>query len=199
VIGRGLKIAIAVLGTVILVMALYLVHLRRNAETVVPPPQAQPMVPPSSGPAQQITIYVPNDEDGSLRAATVSSALPSDNGERARLALQALIAQCMRPDSRHPLGEGSAVQDVFLMDENSAVVNLNAQFVANHRSGIEVEWLTVESMVLTLKAQLPLLTRVRFLVDGNSPESLAGHIALGGWLDVGLVSEAAARQGGGAE
>jgi hypothetical protein len=199
VIGRGLKIVIAVLGTAILIMALYLVHLRHKAETMESAPMAQPLAPPSSGPEQQVTVYLPNDEDGSLRALSVSRALPSDNGERARVALQALIALCLRPDSRHPLGEGSAVQDVFLMDENSAVVNLNARFAEGHRSGIEVEWLTVESMVLTLKAQLPLLTRVRFLVDGNSPESLAGHIALGGWLEVALVSEAAARQGGGAE
>jgi len=199
VIGRGLKIVIAVLGTAILIMALYLMHLRREAETMESAPMAQPLAPPASGPEQQVTVYLPNDEDGSLRALSVSRALPSDNGERARVALQALITLCLRPDSRHPLGEGSAVQDVFLMDENSAVVNLNARFAEGHRSGIEVEWLTVESMVLTLKAQLPLLTRVRFLVDGNSPESLAGHVALGGWLEVALVSEAAARQGGGAE
>ena len=33
-------------------------------------------------------------------------------------------------------------------------------------------------MVRTLKAQLPLLTRVRFLVDGKTRDTLAGHLDL---------------------
>jgi len=46
--------------------------------------------------------------------------------------------------------------------------------------------------VLTLKAQLPELTRVRFLVDGKPRETLAGHIDLSGWFDVSAVSQASA-------
>lgn len=46
-------------------------------------------------------------------------------------------------------------------------------------------------MVLTLKAQLPQLNRVRFLVDGKNRDTLAGHIDLTGWYDVALVTEAA--------
>jgi len=45
-------------------------------------------------------------------------------------------------------------------------------------------------MVRTLKAQLPQLTRVRFLVEGKTRDTLAGHVDLSGWLDVGLVAEA---------
>jgi hypothetical protein len=42
-----------------------------------------------------------------------------------------------------------------------------------------------------LKAQLPQLGRVRFLVDGKSRDTLAGHIDLTGWYDVAMVAEAA--------
>jgi hypothetical protein len=79
---------------------------------------------------------------------------------------------------------------VYLLDAASAVVNLNAAFANSHRSGIEVEQLTVLSLVRTLKAQLPQLTRVRFLVDGKTRETLAGHIDLSGWYDVAMVDAA---------
>jgi Sporulation and spore germination len=196
-ISRRMKVGIGLLAMIILVMALALLHLKQKAEMLAPPPIAQPVPPPPSGPAQQLTLYLANDGDGSLRAVTVNSALPSDAGERARLALQTLTARDQQPDSHHRLGTGAAVEDVFLLDENSAVVNLNAAFADTHPSGIQVEWLTIESMVMTLKAQLPQLTRVRFLVDGNSRETLAGHVAMAGWFDVAQVSEAAAQQSGG--
>lgn len=196
---RRLKVGIALLGIIIAAMALYLVHLKHKAEMLAPPPPvAQPVAPPPSGPAEQLTLYVANDADGTLSAVTVRSALPSDAGERARLALQTLINRYQLPGSQHRLGTGAAVEDVFLLNENSAVVNLNAAFAETHPSGIQVEWLTIESMIMTLKAQLPQLNRVRFLVDGNSRETLAGHIAMAGWFNVAQVVEAAAEQSGGA-
>jgi hypothetical protein len=197
-ISRRMKVAIALLAIIILAMAGYLVHLKHKAELLAPPPVGQAVAPPPSGPTQQLTLYLADDADGSLRAVTMSSALPGDPGERARLALQTLLKRYQQPDSHHRLGGAAAVEDVFLLDANSAVVNLNAAFADTHPSGIQVEWLTIESMVMTLKAQLPELTRVRFLVDGNSRENLAGHVAMAGWFDVAQVSEAAAAQSGGA-
>ena len=59
-----------------------------------------------------------------------------------------------------------------------AVVNLNGDFVAHHPSGIEVETLTLLSIVSTLHANLPQITRVHFLVDGQPKDTLAGHADL---------------------
>jgi IS5 family transposase len=50
--------------------------------------------------------------------------------------------------------------------------------------------LTILSLVRTLKTQLPQLTRVRFLVEGKTRDTLAGHIDLSGWLDIGMVAKA---------
>ena len=190
-ISRKLQFAIAALLLAIFAMGFYLGHLKHKAEFIGAGPVPQALVPPPSGPTQQMTLYVASDEDDSLRPVSVASALPGDAGERGRLALQTHIGRYQQPDSPHPLAAGAAVQDVYLLDPSSAVVNLNAEFATSHRSGIEVEQLTVASMVLTLKAQLPQLTRVRFLVDGKSQETLAGHFVLSGWLDVALISAAA--------
>jgi hypothetical protein len=59
-----------------------------------------------------------------------------------------------------------------------AVVNLRGSFVDNHPSGIEVEDLTIRSIVGTLHAAFPQLTEVRFLVDGQPHDTLAGHADL---------------------
>jgi hypothetical protein len=59
-----------------------------------------------------------------------------------------------------------------------AVVNLTNSFAQNHPSGIEPETLTLLSMIATLKANLPTVTQVRFLVDGQQQPTLAGHADL---------------------
>jgi sporulation and spore germination protein len=59
-----------------------------------------------------------------------------------------------------------------------AVVNLHGSFADNHPSGILVENLTLLSIIGTLHAAFPQLTEVRFLVDGQSRDTLAGHADL---------------------
>jgi hypothetical protein len=59
-----------------------------------------------------------------------------------------------------------------------AVINLTGSFVSGHPSGIETETLTVLSICATLHANLPRVTQVRFLVDGQTRPTLAGHADL---------------------
>ena len=59
-----------------------------------------------------------------------------------------------------------------------AVVNLTSNFVASHPSGFETETLTVLSICGTIHANLPRVTEVRFLVDGQQRPTLAGHADL---------------------
>jgi len=59
-----------------------------------------------------------------------------------------------------------------------AVVNLRSNFVSQHPSGVEVESLTLLSIIGTLHANVPQIEQVRFLVDGQPHETLAGHADL---------------------
>ena len=186
---RRLQYVILALVVAIFAMGGYLVHLKRKAESIATPP-VEALTAPVSGPAEQIILYLASDEDDALHTVFISAALPSDPGERGRVALHTLIARYLQKDSTHPLGAGSDLHDVYLVDSTSAVVNLNAAFSDTHRGGIELEQLSVFSLVLTLKAQLPQLTRVRFLVDGKQRDTLAGHLDLTGWYDVAMVAQA---------
>ena len=73
---------------------------------------------------------------------------------------------------------GAPLQDARQTGPLLAVVNLTGSFAANHPSGIETEMLTVLSICGTLHANLPRITQVRFLVDGQQRATLAGHADL---------------------
>ena len=79
------------------------------------------------------------------------------------------------PSPPHPLQSGSAIQDVFLLSTSTtnppafssldtqstgqlAIINLKDSFVANHPSGIEVETLTLQSIIGTLHTAFPDIT-----------------------------------------
>ena len=55
-----------------------------------------------------------------------------------------------------------------------AVINLTKTFAAAHPSGIEVEDLTLRSLIATLHNLLPQVDEVQFLIDGQPADTLAG-------------------------
>ena len=59
-----------------------------------------------------------------------------------------------------------------------AVIDLRSSWVNQHPSGVEVESLTLRSILGTLHRNLPQIEQVRFLVDGQARETLAGHADL---------------------
>jgi Sporulation and spore germination len=136
-----------------------------------------PIAAPIATSTEDVTLYLASDADGSITPTTSQLALPQDPGLRARTLLDYLIAQYALPTSAHPLQPGPAVDDIFLLN-NQAIINLRSSFVDNHPSGVLVEALTVQSIIGTLHAALPQVTEIRFLVDGESHDTLAGHADL---------------------
>lgn len=59
-----------------------------------------------------------------------------------------------------------------------AIVNLSKNFADNHPSGIQTEDLTLRSILATIHSNFPQVETVRFLVDGQTRETLAGHAIL---------------------
>jgi hypothetical protein len=149
---------------------------------------ATPIAAPTTASTEDITLYLANDADASIAPATESLALPQEPALRARALLEHLLAAYALPNSAHPIQSGPAVDDVFLLADPEpgphrqpgqlAVINLRGSFIDNHPSGIQVEALTVESIIGTLHAALPEITAIRFLVDGHPHDTLAGHADL---------------------
>lgn len=144
-----------------------------------------PIAAPTSTSTEEVTLYIANDDDATIVPTSAKTALPQEPSQRARVLLEYLLAQYAMPKSPHPIPSGPSIDDVFLFADPAskgkgqvAVINLRGSFVANHPSGVLVEELTIESIVGTLHAALPQVAEVRFLVDGQQGDTLAGHANL---------------------
>ena len=185
--------AVLVLASAIMGFALWR-QLERAHQRLLAGGDSAPTQAPQVAPAEQATLIVANDTDGSLLTEVQSLPLPKDPGARARAVLGKLLDLYAAPDAAHPVPGGApSVAQVFLMPAPSltaaeskstdsgpqlAVVNFAASFAATHPSGIETETLTVLSICETLHANFPRITQVRFLVDGQPRSTLAGHADL---------------------
>jgi len=188
---RHLIIGIVVMLVVALAMGLYVLHMRGTAGRAETTAAAvQPVAPPVSGPTEQVTLYVAYDADGSLRTQLIRIPLPAGRQERAQELLRALLSIYLGNASPHPLGPGSEVRDVYLVDPGLAVIDLNGAFAQGHRSGVLVEELTIFSLAETLSANIPGITRVKILVEGKETESLAGHVDLTNFYDTATMAQA---------
>jgi Sporulation and spore germination len=195
VIPRHQKILFSVLLLAALIMGGVLWHLRQRAhQRLLAGEDSAPTKAPEVAPAEQATLLVANDADGSMIVQARSLPLPADPSARARVLLGKLLDLYAEPDAAHPVSGGAAgIAQVFLMPapgsttgpkstqssgDELAVVNLTSAFAASHPSGLETETPTVLSICGTLRANLPRVAEVRFLVDGVQRPNLAGHADL---------------------
>jgi hypothetical protein len=147
-----------------------------------------PLNPPPGTPVQNVTMMMANDMDGSLQPGYQNLALPVDANARAHVILQHLILNYARPNSKHPIAANKGVNEIFFINlpleanqvlpGTMAVVDLSGSFVEAHPSGIEPETLTLLSIIATLHANFSQISQVRFLVDGQQRDTLAGHADL---------------------
>jgi hypothetical protein len=191
---RHLIIGVAVLLAITLGMGFYVWQMRSRVDrSEASAVNTQPVAPPVSGPTEPVTLYVAYDDAGILRPKPVRMPLPAGRQERAAEVLRALLTLYLDKVSPHPLGAGSEIRDVYLVDPGLAVIDLNAAFADGHRSGVLVEELTVVSLVQTLSANIPGIARVKILVEGRERDTLAGHADLSMFYDVPAVTQVVAQ------
>jgi hypothetical protein len=182
------------------VMGAVLWHLRERAQQRLVAGEAPaPTRAPEVAPVERTTLMVASDASDSLEARELTLPLPPSPNERARAVLGKLLDLYADANSTHPVpGGASSIAQVFLLPirqanaaaaqagspnpppagAEMAVVNLTGAFAANHPSGIETETLTILSICATLHANLPQVSEVRFLVDGQPKATLADHADL---------------------
>jgi hypothetical protein len=200
VIPKYQKVLFVILLVASLVMGGVLWHLRNRAhERMLSGQDSAPTQAPQVSPTEQATLMVANDQENSLMTQVLSLPLPPSPNARAQVILGKLLELYAMADAAHPVPGGAAgIAQVFLLpvpkdpaaksstadpqdtksDRQLAVVNLTSAFASGHPSGLETETLTVLSICSTLHANLPSVTQVRFLVDGQPRADLAGHADL---------------------
>jgi len=177
---RRILLVFAALLLIALGLAFYALQLKRKVarDEQLAAQQQLAMPPPANGPPTAVTLYIASDSDGTLRRTQASVVLPSERTERARAVLRTLFGEYLQNSSPHPIGAGADVRDVYLLADDTAVVDTNAAFADAHPSGVLAEELTVASIVVTLHANDNKIERVKILVNGQERETLAGHADL---------------------
>lgn len=190
---RHQVVILILLLVVSIIMGAVLWHLRERAhERLLQGQNSAPTQAPQVAPAEQATLMVASDADDSVSPRVLALPLPQNPEARARAILGKLLELYAAPGALHPVqGGASSIAQVFLLPAEAngpaqqespgaqlAVVNLSGAFASGHPSGIETESLTILSICATLRANLPSVTQVRFLVDGQPRATLAGHADL---------------------
>src|SRR5205085_11319558 len=153
---RSLLIGIAVMLVLVLSMGFYLRHMSRSAaEMQRLAADSRPVAPPASGPTETVTLFVADDAAGALRAHAAQIPLPGGRQQRAEELLRSLLRIYQKPDSPHPLVSTADIRSIYLVEPGIAVIDVNATFADQHRSGILDEQLTIDSLVQTLAANVP--------------------------------------------
>lgn len=193
---------------ILLALAFLLHGCREAEKRLATPQDETPISAPTAAGNETVNLYLASDASGAITVDSRALALPAEPSTRARSLLEQLLVLYTLPGSAHPLQTGPAVDDVFLLtlplqepaqstsnlrknalnlDEKAslygytgqlAVINLHGAFADNHPSGVEVEALTIDSIIGTLHANLPQISQIRFVVDGHPRDTLAGHADL---------------------
>ncbi|HKD82947.1 MAG TPA: GerMN domain-containing protein [Candidatus Angelobacter sp.] len=189
---RHFQITIGLVLLAILISGLVIIRLtHREEDMAMHASDNAPVVPVVAGKQEHIQVLVAYDEDQALRWRTADVFLPADRGLRAKETLRAVLAQYLQSPSPHPLAQGSDIRDVYFIGNDTLVVDTTAQFADGHPSGILLEEMTLASMIESLTANVPGISKVKFLVDGRERETLAGHADLMSFYQTNAVHELA--------
>ncbi len=168
-IGAALVIAgLAVLG---------LWHARQPAEIQPPPAAARtgPMVAPE-GDEVRLRLYFPG---GGWLVAEERLIAAGDGGADLGAVAAEVVAGPESPGLRAPFPAGTRVGSVFISASGIAYVDLAAAEANPPRSGSRDEMLSVYSLVNSVQANLPELSGVVLLWNGQQRPTFAGHLDTG--------------------
>lgn len=189
---RHLQITIGLLLIGVLISGVYIVRIKHKEEAkTAQETEERALTPPAEGKQERIRMLVAYDDEHVLRWRETSVFMPEDRSLRAREAIKTVLAEYLQKPSPHYLAKGSGIRDVYLMTNGAVVVDTTPEFAEGHPSGILPEELTLISLIETLAANVPNVTRVKFIVDGKERETLAGHADLMSFYDVQIVHELA--------
>jgi spore germination protein GerM len=174
---RAAVIALSLTAVVVLTWVLFFGIPRWYA------PRAPVAAPQAAGgapaPGRRITAtlyYI--DEDG-LSLVGVKREVPFGEpvAEQARHIIEMQLAAAPEPLAS-ALPAGTKLRALFMSDRGEAFVDLSGDVSSGHTGGALDELFTVYTVVNALTVNLPAITRVQILIDGEETDTLAGHVDL---------------------
>ena len=190
---RHLKIGVVVLVVAVVVGLVYVrvLHQRvaRLARTQATEEQERREVvaPPISTPTDVVAnaqvFWLSATQPDRLAGVTVQLPLSADQVERAKQLIGALITN-PPTSAQRTLPVGATLLSFYILPDGTAVADFSDALASEMPSGILSEWMAVNSIVQTLAANMPGITRLKILIHGQEAETLAGHIDISGFFDL---------------
>ncbi len=171
---------LVVLGTMLLVMVLiagFVVVPQWLAPATVDVPRADADdVAEATGHIRASLYYV---AENGLHLTAVDADVPYGvtPAAQARALVEAQL-QPAPPPLAQAIAEGTKVRQIFVAEDGTAFVDLSKEAVANHRGGSLDELFAVYAIVNAITVNLPAVTGVQILIDGQEVDTLAGHVDL---------------------
>jgi hypothetical protein len=142
------------------------------------PPAAAPAAP-SAGPERKIkaTLYYVSEDGLSLAGAEREIPFGEPIVDQARRIIEAQLREAP-PPLASAIPAGTTLRGLFISDRGDAFVDLSGDVTTKHLGGALDELFTVYVIVNALTVNLPAITRVQILIDGQEADTLAGHVDL---------------------
>ncbi len=123
------------------------------------------------------------DGTDSTAPTEVELSLSAEPAQRARQVMDTLITEAPTPEQR-TLPEDTSLMGFYLLPDGTAVADFSDSLSSETPSGILSERLAVDSIVQTLKSNLPTARRLKILIHGQEVDTLAGHVDLTGFFEL---------------
>lgn len=134
--------------------------------------------PPAAGPRIKATLFFAS-ADGQ-RMVGVEREVPLAEGTvaQARALVEALLAGDAPAPLSSTIPEGTSLRGIFVSSRNEVFIDLDATVRTKHPGGSMQELLTVYTLVNTIVVNLPSVSEVQILINGQEADTLAGHVDL---------------------
>jgi spore germination protein GerM len=176
------RIALTVAGAVVLglmIGALVIALPRVLGRRVTAPPGSPQAATAPAVPGRRIKarLYYVNESGTRLTFAEQDVPFGDTTVSQARTIVAAQLAPPAAP-LVSPIPPGSALRAVFVTEQGEAYVDVSQEFQSAHSGGSTNELLSIYAIVNALTVNLPTITSVQLLVNGNEIDTLAGHVDL---------------------
>lgn len=193
VLSKGLKTTIAILSAMVVLGLITLPGLRQAVQRLRSTAKTEeqsrgevmrePISTPTDVQVQAHLYWISAASPASLEPTAIQLPLSADPVERSKQLLNALIARAPSQE-RRTLPVEAILLAFYIQPDGTAIADFSDEIASAMPSGILSEQLAVQSMALTLGANMTGIRQLKILVHGQEAETLAGHLDLYGLFPV---------------
>jgi hypothetical protein len=190
---KGFKTTIVILTVMVVLGLVTLPGLRQMVQRLRSTPKTEeqsrrevmrePISTPTDVEVQAHLYWLSAGSPTSLEPTPIQLPLSADPVERSKQLVNALIVKAPAPE-RRTLPVEATLLAFYIQPDGTAIADFSDEIASAMPSGILSEELAVQSIALTLGANMTGIRQLKILVHGQEAETLAGHLDLYGMVPV---------------